>query len=325
MEIAFSQKFSELSLFFQEQNPPQRVHTMTVEEGHVLNIDGGGGGGASGNKYKASPGTNERVITSGVGRNSHFASNSSDVEDGGRGGRRRRGTTGLLGRRRPTAAEEEEDDDDDNEDDDDDEAAESIIITTAGGGHASSTGNNGGGRGGSGSSSTTNTNNNNTNQQSQNQQAIGNLNNTSTAANGGLNKEEDLNSLSSSEARRRGSKTTAELEALAKLPWYKGVTFKDIKAITPTLLILLVGLLIMIFVIPYAFSSVIKQLEQEQLIEQARLAKRFPSTQPPPSPSPSSSSLSTSNEGNTEPPLANPVSQLNSIEQEEVDRMELLK
>jgi hypothetical protein len=33
----------------------------------------------------------------------------------------------------------------------------------------------------------------------------------------------------------------------------------------PTVLILLGGLLIMIFVIPYAFSSVIKQLEAEQV------------------------------------------------------------
>ena len=173
---------------------------MTVEEGHVLNIDGGGGGGASGNKYKA---VNNDRITSGVGRNSHFASNNSDVEDGGSG-----------------------------------------VAGVGGVGGSGDDGKNG--RGG----------------------IIG----------VGAAVAEDVISMSSSEARRRGSKTTAELEALAKLPWYKGVTFKDIKAITPTLLILLVGLLIMIFVIPYAFSSVIKQLEQEQLIEQARLAKRFPST-----------------------------------------------
>jgi len=65
------------------------------------------------------------------------------------------------------------------------------------------------------------------------------------------------------------SKTTSQLEA-AKLPWYRGITCKDIKDITPTVLILLIGLLIMIFVIPYAFSSVIKQLEAEQIIEAAR-------------------------------------------------------
>ena len=70
------------------------------------------------------------------------------------------------------------------------------------------------------------------------------------------------------------SKTTSQLEA-AKLPWYKGITCKDIKDITPTVLILLIGLLIMIFVIPYAFSSVIKQLEAEQIIEAAREAKKI--------------------------------------------------
>lgn len=70
------------------------------------------------------------------------------------------------------------------------------------------------------------------------------------------------------------SKTTSQLEAAAKLPWYRGVTCKDIRDITPTLLILLGGLLIMIFVIPYAFSSVIAQLKAEN-------AKSAPSTQSP--------------------------------------------
>ncbi len=63
------------------------------------------------------------------------------------------------------------------------------------------------------------------------------------------------------------SKTTSQLEAIAKLPWYRGVTCKDVRDILPTVLILLGGLLIMIFVIPYAFSSVIKQLEAEQVRE----------------------------------------------------------
>ncbi len=49
-------------------------------------------------------------------------------------------------------------------------------------------------------------------------------------------------------------------------PRYRGVTCKDVRDIMPTVLILLGGLLIMIFVIPYAFSSVIKQLEAEQVI-----------------------------------------------------------
>ena len=66
------------------------------------------------------------------------------------------------------------------------------------------------------------------------------------------------------------SKTTSQLEAASKLPWYRGVTCKDIKDITPTVLILIGGLLIMIFVIPYAFSSVIKQLEAESLLNEAK-------------------------------------------------------
>ena len=66
------------------------------------------------------------------------------------------------------------------------------------------------------------------------------------------------------------SKTTSQLEAAAKLPWYRGVTCKDIKDITPTVLILIGGLLIMIFVIPYAFSSVIKQLEAEAALNEAK-------------------------------------------------------
>ena len=42
------------------------------------------------------------------------------------------------------------------------------------------------------------------------------------------------------------------------------------KDILPTLLILLVGLLIMVLVIPYAFSSVFKQLEMEKEISRIR-------------------------------------------------------
>ena len=66
------------------------------------------------------------------------------------------------------------------------------------------------------------------------------------------------------------SKTTSQLEAAKNLPWYRGVTCKDIKDITPTVLILIGGLLIMIFVIPYAFSSVIKQLEAEAALNEAK-------------------------------------------------------
>ena len=42
------------------------------------------------------------------------------------------------------------------------------------------------------------------------------------------------------------------------------------KAILPTLVIPVVGLLIMILVIPYAFSSVFKQLEMEKEINRIR-------------------------------------------------------
>jgi len=67
------------------------------------------------------------------------------------------------------------------------------------------------------------------------------------------------------------TRPTSQLEV--KLPWYKSVTWVDIRDIIPTVLILLVGLLIMVLVIPYAFSSVIKQLQQEQ--ELNRLKKEL--------------------------------------------------
>ena len=73
------------------------------------------------------------------------------------------------------------------------------------------------------------------------------------------------------------SKTASQLEAAAKmLPWYKGITCKDLRDIAPTVLILLGGLLIMIFVIPYAFSSVIKQLQASEANERAKqMAKQL--------------------------------------------------
>jgi hypothetical protein len=76
---------------------------------------------------------------------------------------------------------------------------------------------------------------------------------------GGTDKEADGLSVLSGHSDR--SKTTSPLEAEAKLPWFRNVTCKDLKDITPTLLILLGGVLIMIFVIPYAFQSVIVQLK----------------------------------------------------------------
>jgi len=70
------------------------------------------------------------------------------------------------------------------------------------------------------------------------------------------------------------SKTTSQLEAADKLPWYKGVTVKDVKMIMPTVLILFAGVLVLIFVIPYAFSSVFKQLENEVLVRNAKAMKK---------------------------------------------------
>jgi len=64
------------------------------------------------------------------------------------------------------------------------------------------------------------------------------------------------------------SKAGIQLEV--KLPWYKGITLKDIRDILPTLLILVIGLVIMILVIPYAFSSVFKQLAQEREMNRVR-------------------------------------------------------
>ncbi|XP_023329780.1 uncharacterized protein LOC111702353 isoform X2 [Eurytemora carolleeae] len=47
----------------------------------------------------------------------------------------------------------------------------------------------------------------------------------------------------------------------------RGITCKDIRAIMPTVLILLLTIFIMVTVIPYAFSSVIKQLQAVSELE----------------------------------------------------------
>ena len=46
--------------------------------------------------------------------------------------------------------------------------------------------------------------------------------------------------------------------------------FQDIREILPTIIILVFGLLIMAIVIPYAFRSVIRQLEEEQEMNNKR-------------------------------------------------------
>merc|ERR1719402_1392568 len=59
----------------------------------------------------------------------------------------------------------------------------------------------------------------------------------------------------------------------------KGITMSDIKAIMPTVIILLVTIFIMVTVIPYAFSSVITQLHAVQKLEaEAAAAKMTTST-----------------------------------------------
>jgi len=53
----------------------------------------------------------------------------------------------------------------------------------------------------------------------------------------------------------------------------RGVTCTDIKLIMPTVLILLFTLFIMVTVIPYAFSSVIKQLQAVWALEEQMAAE----------------------------------------------------
>merc|ERR1739844_392581 len=53
----------------------------------------------------------------------------------------------------------------------------------------------------------------------------------------------------------------------------RGVTCTDIKLIMPTVLILLFTLFIMVTVIPYAFSSVIKQLQAVWALEEQLAAE----------------------------------------------------
>jgi len=67
----------------------------------------------------------------------------------------------------------------------------------------------------------------------------------------------DLNSVLSAGSGR--SKVTVKED--------RGITLTDVKLIMPTVLILLFTLFIMVTVIPYAFSSVIKQLQAVQALE----------------------------------------------------------
>lgn len=56
----------------------------------------------------------------------------------------------------------------------------------------------------------------------------------------------------------------------------RSITLRDIKLIMPTVLILLFTILIILTVIPYAFSSVIKQLKAVQAMEQAGCQSNIP-------------------------------------------------
>ena len=89
---------------------------------------------------------------------------------------------------------------------------------------------------------------------------------------GGGDKDADGVSVVSGHSDR--SKTTSQLEAAAKLPWYRNITCKDLRDIMPTFLILVGGLLVMIFVIPYAFSSVIQQLENAARMDRIQDLKK---------------------------------------------------
>ena len=61
-----------------QRDQQQRVRAMTVEVGHVVDVDGGGAA-AAGTKYaQDSSSDGDRAVTSGVGRNSLFAPQSDD-------------------------------------------------------------------------------------------------------------------------------------------------------------------------------------------------------------------------------------------------------
>ena len=66
--------------------------------------------------------------------------------------------------------------------------------------------------------------------------------------------------------------------------WTSGQRQTYFALLSTTVIILLVGLLIMIFVIPYAFSSVIKQLEAESRAEEAKANRTTTTTTTTPPP-----------------------------------------
>jgi len=55
-----------------------------------------------------------------------------------------------------------------------------------------------------------------------------------------------------------------------RIPWYQSITARDLLDILPGVIILLLGLSVMGYVIPYAFSSVLRQMEQEARLNRMR-------------------------------------------------------
>ena len=68
---------------------------------------------------------------------------------------------------------------------------------------------------------------------------------------------------------RRSVLSASSIPSKVYIKENRSITIKDIKLIMPTLLILLFTIFVMVTVIPYAFSSVIKQLKAVHALEAA--------------------------------------------------------
>jgi hypothetical protein len=64
---------------------------------------------------------------------------------------------------------------------------------------------------------------------------------------------------------------TANSKVPLKEDMDRNITWKDVRLILPTVLILLFTILVMLTVIPYAFSSVFRQMEAVRAMEAAGL------------------------------------------------------
>ena len=62
---------------------------------------------------------------------------------------------------------------------------------------------------------------------------------------------------------------SAQSKAPLKEDLDRNITWKDVQLILPTVLILLFTILVMVTVIPYAFSSVFRQMEAVRAMEAA--------------------------------------------------------